>query len=177
MRKPCVRQLLRLCGVLVCGVFFFSLWDMFFADGDWSVWVFVCYGIIGIMACFLMIAWHQKDLDSIALVNQFQRELQGGMKQLCCTQCHNVFVVKFSTSIQDKSPVLCCPGCGRKGISVGKSIETMHSFVVGKSITARFVCKFCGEFLTIWLIGEEEIISPKSTQCPFCGMPNGLYSC
>ncbi len=102
-------------------------------------------------------------------VKLFEKTLQGELRHFKCRRCGGVFAIKESIRNGGKPLIMTCPNCGGIGW-----IPTIHSVTTGvipaeKSGNISFICKVCGESLTIWSEGGEIHPQTKVYSCPFCG--------
>ncbi len=164
---------LILLGLLSFWVFLFTLYDIFF-DKDWKTILLILYGLIIILALFLIYIRTNNTKKLYSSIEEFEKTLKGGLYHFKCPSCKGIFAIKRSKS-NDKKPVkMTCPDCGMIGFIPSYPTCVEEEIPEKKSVKANFRCQTCGEGITVWAEGTDIYGGMQVYSCPFCGIKKPL---
>lgn len=160
--------------LLAVVAFLFSLWAILYED-QWLQTILAVYGILIILDLVLVFLSSKKKLaDFKHVVKEFEKTLEGKLHHFKCPSCNGIFAVKKSKRNNKKSFMLTCPDCGNVGRIPPKPKSVEGEIPEEKSVTTRFTCKNCGEYISIWAEGTDLFHDMRIYSCPYCGKEQSM---
>ncbi len=153
---------LGICALII------AIFDVIYAQG-WLLITIVLFIAIIFIAFVLLLLKIQKKGITVDAFEDFEKKLRGGLFHFKCPTCNGIFAIKKSKSNNKKPLKLTCPDCGAFGIISPNPPIIEGKIPEKKSINADFLCKNCGEGITLWAEGKNLYKKIVVYSCPFCG--------
>jgi predicted RNA-binding Zn-ribbon protein involved in translation (DUF1610 family) len=147
---------------------FFVIYDIVFDSGLFIVTILIFIFLIFITFVLLLMKI-QRQNTNIDIFKEFEKKLSGGLFHFKCPTCDGFFAIKKSKRNNKKPLKMTCPDCGAFGIIPPKPLIIEDRIPENKSINADFLCRSCGEGITLWAEGKKLYEKISIFTCPFCG--------
>jgi predicted RNA-binding Zn-ribbon protein involved in translation (DUF1610 family) len=149
-------------------VMVFSIWGVIF-DKGWINVITALYVILIVLLVFVIFIRSLKTAETIDMLKEFEKTVEGGLHHFKCPTCNGIFAVKKSRKNNQKHVKMTCPDCGAIGIISPTPEHVEEEIPEKKSIKANFKCNICGEGITIWAEGTKLYQNTHIYSCPYCG--------
>jgi predicted RNA-binding Zn-ribbon protein involved in translation (DUF1610 family) len=156
--------------LLLVGLFslLFGIFDIIL---DWGlIFITIVLFIVVIFIAFVLLLLRiQRQNTSVDIFKDFKKKLSGGLYHFKCPTCGGFFAIKKSKRNNKKPLKMTCPDCGAFGIIPPNPLVIEDRIPDNKSINADFLCRSCGEGITLWAEGNKMCENIYVYSCPFCG--------
>ncbi len=170
MIKPMQKKLLFLLIILTAiTTFILSLWDILYQN-DWFASIMAAYGILFIGSILIFI------IEKKIPTTKIEDTLKGDISHYKCPQCNYIFTLKKSKKNNHHSFAFVCPTCGTKGTISDHPTIVQEDIPDQKSMITTFICKRCGEWVSVWSQGKTTLKDLQIGTCPFCGKEGTMTS-
>ena len=151
----------------------YSIFDILFDIGLFFIPIIIFVVVIVLFFIFLFLEKQKKGV-TFDILKDFEKKLKGGLFHYKCPTCNGIFAIKKSKKNNKKPLKLTCPDCGAFGIILPYPPVIEDVIPENKSINADFICKNCGEGITLWAEGKALYNKIFVYSCPFCGKDESL---
>jgi predicted RNA-binding Zn-ribbon protein involved in translation (DUF1610 family) len=149
------------------------IFDIIF-DMGWIFITIILFIAIIFITFLLLLLKIQKQNSTVDIFKDFEKKLRGGLFHFKCPTCEGFFAIKKSKRNNKKPVKMTCPDCGTIGIIPPNPLVMEDSIPENKSINADFLCRSCGEGITIWAEGHSLYENIFVYSCPFCGKEESM---
>lgn len=163
------RFLLRFIILGATLVLLLSLFDIIF-ELQWLQNIVGIYGTLILFSIILLFIISTQSKKTTDPVSNFKKRLEGKLCHYKCPNCSGIFAVKKSKLNNNKKYSMTCPECGYIGAISPNPKQIFFNIPKAKSESKQFICKNCGESVTVWAEGSTLLKNIKIYSCPYCGI-------